>query len=76
MAEHGRARSRSAVGITAIVLREIADAEEERGEDADHPHERDRGVWRAGALNACTPFEIASVPVIAAQPSAKPRMRR
>jgi hypothetical protein len=30
----------------------------------------------AGCLNAITPFEMASVPVIAAHPSAKPRTRR
>ena len=30
----------------------------------------------AGALNAITPLEIASVPVIAAHPSAKPRISR
>jgi hypothetical protein len=32
-------------------------------------------LW-AGALKAITPFEIASVPVIAAHPSANPRINR
>ena len=51
-------------------------AEKEDGENGDHPAERVRGIARCRRLNALMPFEIASVPVIAAHPSANPRRIR